>query len=399
MGFMLINDLSNFIISKICLELKEKKDLFFLSQTCKKFYKIIFKQDPYAKIIWKPHQVHCLNALQYDISILKKLETKLNFSITDATITEIVELIKFTKAWKKYRELGFTFKDRNKKAYSFFSKVFSIFTKKSNPSIYNWVKKEKLLEMEVLENDGRRFYEIILSKNNQKLFQEIKEKPIENLCFKVGARCKTLLIMSVESKNTEVLKFLIKNQGTDINFCNGYATALMIAVYNNDLDAMNTLLGCEQLDANRRTKLGYVALHFAIIWGNKNMVDLLLQIKNIDVNIKGQGISSLMLAICRKALGVVKVLLVDKNLDINLKDDYGKTALFYAIDTGDSEVVQLILGHKDVDIKIRDFEGRTAVRYLLDKAIKEPHLRNMLLLFFEFYKKKFNPNVIEELEF
>lgn len=387
---MLINQLPSFIISKICIELKNKRDLLFIGQTCKEFNKIIFKQDPYAKTIWKPHQIECLNALKYDIRILKWLEAELNFSVTDATIGEIIELIKFTKVWKKYKELGPTFKDRNKETRSFLSKMFSIFAKKGKPPIYHWIKKEKLLEIEILENEGYRFSEIILSRNNEKLFQEIKKKPLENLCFNVGTRNKTLLIMSVESKNIEVVKFLIEDLCVNVNFNNGYATALMIAVYNNDMATMDLLLKCKQLDANKRTKLGYVALHFAIIWCNKNMVERLLQIENIDLNIQGQGISPLMLAICRKAVDVVKILVADKNLNINLRDAFGRTALFYAVDTGDVEFVEAILSRKDVDIEIRDFNKESVVMHLLKKVENEPHLKDILLLLCEFYKEEFS---------
>lgn len=388
---MLIYDLPNFIITKICLELKEKEDLVFLGRTCKVFYEIIFKQDPYAKIIWRPHQAQCLTALQYDIRILKELGVKINFSTTEAAVTDIIELIKFTKIWRKYTGLGLTFRCRNKKTFTFLSNTFSKFVKKSIPPICKWIKKEKLLEIELLEDDGNRFSEIIISKNNEKLFQEIKKKPIENLCFKVGSRYKTLLLMSVESKNLGAVNFLIKNSKGDINFCNGYATPLMIAVYHNDEDTMGLLLGCQKLDVNLRTKLGYTALHIAVIWGYKGMVELLLRAKKIDINVRGgEGISCLILAICRKALSIVKILVADKELDVNLTDIYGRTAIFYAVETGNVELVQLILGHKNIDIEIKDSAGETVLMYLFKRVLTEPHLQDVLSLFFEFYKKKFS---------
>ena len=55
-------------------------------------------------------------------------------------------------------------------------------------------------------------------------------------------------------------------------------------------------------------------------------------------------------------------LLVDEVVDINIRDEYGKTALRYAVENGHLEVVKYLID-KGADINVKDNYGKTALTW------------------------------------
>ena len=114
------------------------------------------------------------------------------------------------------------------------------------------------------------------------------------------------LILASYRGNIEVAKFLIANV-KDLNYNSGMGTALMGAVYKNQLELVKLLL------ENK---------------ANPNLVD-------------ANGVSALILAVQFKNYSIVNELIKWK-ADTEFKDKNGNTALEYAILQNDDKLIQIL---------------------------------------------------------
>jgi len=154
-----------------------------------------------------------------------------------------------------------------------------------------------------------------------------------------------------------------------------------ITGYNN----VKSLLKVKDLDVNKITKNGNIALHTAINEDNQDMVELLLERKDLDVNktgdkidgnnVEGNGSTPLYLACHIGNPEIVKLLLKRKDIDVN-KTYFGAPPLYFAVQKNDPEIVKLLLKRKDTDVN-KTYNGVTP----LDKAchIGNPEIVELLL--------------------
>jgi ankyrin repeat protein len=108
----------------------------------------------------------------------------------------------------------------------------------------------------------------------------------------------------------------------------------------------------------------YYPIHYAIIYNNIKIVELLLK-KGSDINQKdGNGNTPLMTSIKLKYNKISKFLLNDKNININITNNIGESALHIACNYEQEQIVELIVDNKDIDINIQDNEHKyTALMY------------------------------------
>ncbi len=122
------------------------------------------------------------------------------------------------------------------------------------------------------------------------------------------------------------------------------ATALQWAVYNNDLDMANLLIGAGA-DVKLANRDGATPLFLACESGNAAMIDRLLA-AGADPNEKSpQGETVLMMASRTGKADAVKILL-DHKADVNEKEKLrGTTAIMWAVAEHHPEVVKLLVDH------------------------------------------------------
>ena len=107
----------------------------------------------------------------------------------------------------------------------------------------------------------------------------------------------------------------------------------------------------EESGLNIKNICGYTPFMIACLHGHKNVVQLLLDQKNIDLNTKtNRGYTAFMWACENGHTSVVKLLLnhSESNIDLNATTNYFRfTAFILACKYGREDVVKLLLDHSD----------------------------------------------------
>ena len=107
--------------------------------------------------------------------------------------------------------------------------------------------------------------------------------------------------------------------------------------------------------------------------GNVEDVRILLLEDGMDVNQKGKwvGFTALYWASAHEHIDVVNLLLQQKNLKINQQNSSGYTALHFASWNGRTEIVKILLNHSDIDMNIKSNAGKTPLKLAVDEGHSE----------------------------
>ncbi len=172
------------------------------------------------------------------------------------------------------------------------------------------------------------------------------------------------------------------NQGIDVNMQkkdkdpgvlsvtdgeNGY-TALISAAGEGETDAVKLLLDHKDINVNMQGQNGNTALILAAEEGRTDTVKLLLDHKYIKVNMQNIQKNTALITVMRNesrsrkrvSIDVVKNLLKHNNIKVNLPDKFGRTALMWAIENAFENALKYLLDVPDIDVNAQDDEGTTA---------------------------------------
>ncbi|KAL4914745.1 ankyrin repeat-containing domain protein [Aspergillus aurantiobrunneus] len=150
----------------------------------------------------------------------------------------------------------------------------------------------------------------------------------------------------------------------DITDING-STALMLATCRAYVDVVTTLIKAGT-SVNIVDNSGHAPLHWAISPDRLKVLEVLLDQKDIDVNISHahwQHYTPLMVAATNGYVEHVSMLLNAKEIDVNKEctSPAGGTALTLAAQEGRTDAVKLLLAHRDININHKDASGTTAL--------------------------------------
>ena len=200
----------------------------------------------------------------------------------------------------------------------------------------------------------------------------------------------------IDHGSLEVLRYLFEN-GADVNACSS-VTPLMMAIENGHVSAV-TFLTERGADVTRTDECGYKALHYACINNSSPEVFSCLLEKGADINAcLNNGMTPLMIAAEDSLVNVV-TFLIKQGANVDLQDNYGKTALHYAlgslnfsfeilccliekgadVNTGSNDKLTPLMiaaekGHINAltflikfgaDVDLQDKNGKTALHYAL----------------------------------
>lgn len=157
-------------------------------------------------------------------------------------------------------------------------------------------------------------------------------------------------------------------------------------------------------------KTQYSFLMVACIYKRENIIKLLLENKNININLQNNNGTTALMYACQKNLNLdIIKLLLDKNANLNLQTKKGNSALTIAIKSNNIEIVSLLASNHNINLDLKDREGETPlmkaillininiVRILLDKGaninIKNNNNRNI----FKIIEMQRIPNNIKEI--
>lgn len=157
------------------------------------------------------------------------------------------------------------------------------------------------------------------TKSTQKLFKAIEKNNVilassainegadVNGTDDLKAPTTSVLLKAIELKRHDIVKLLlIQNSDVNQRRPSDFVSGLMIAVKNNDVK-MTEILIKSGADVNLETLNGQTALHFAAIKNSTDSAKVLLNSKDIDVNVNGE-MCALSLAAKNKNVGMALLL-------------------------------------------------------------------------------------------
>lgn len=169
----------------------------------------------------------------------------------------------------------------------------------------------------------------------------------------------------------ELVDFLISN-GVDINASNQHeSTPLIIAVSNENYEAVELLLKAPQIKVNQVAK-GFTPLHFAVMNNMIPMVERLLKHPEINPNFgTSDGATPLHFAATHGFVDVAKLLINDPRTDLNAPQHdpiySGATPLHFAAMQAQKEIVEAFLQTKKVRVNGTldrgNYEGFTPLHF------------------------------------
>ena len=170
----------------------------------------------------------------------------------------------------------------------------------------------------------------------------------------VNALGATALMTTVRRGNIQIFNLLIK-YGVNVNQTDLKGrTALFYAVENNSNNMLHTLLE-SGIDKNASDNYGASAFLYACTLGNIPACKMLMRsgCRSSDADLYGN--TALHIAAQKNLLALVQLLKEDRNIDITVKNDSGKTALYYAQKNNNKEIMELLRSGDDDD-EIKDEE-------------------------------------------
>jgi ankyrin repeat protein len=210
----------------------------------------------------------------------------------------------------------------------------------------------------------------------------------------LDAKGQTVLARAIRSGKQEVVEFLLASGATE----DIYAAAVVghvdkvAAFLKNDKKLVNArdsggrpplhwaalygqtrvmeLLLAEKADVNLLDGDGFTPLHWAATFNKRDAVEVLLASK-ADMNIKVEkyGWTPLRLTVIHGNMAAAEALL-NGGSDPNVKDDQNIPLLHQAVIRGKKEMVELLLDKK-ADINKKDSEGETALDEAVEQGNKE----------------------------
>ena len=152
-----------------------------------------------------------------------------------------------------------------------------------------------------------------------------------------------VLHFASEGGNPEVIELMLSHVPSIDSRTKEGSTPLMIAAYNDKLQAVKCLLK-QGADPSLQDNRGWNLLHFASQGGNPEVIELMLShVPSIDSRTK-EGSTPLMIAAVNDKLQAVKCLL-KQGADPSLQDNRGWNLLHFASQGGNPEVIELMLSH------------------------------------------------------
>lgn len=168
------------------------------------------------------------------------------------------------------------------------------------------------------------------------------------------------LIQACRNNQKRAVQVLLKRGSTDINQQDDTGrTPLMYACWNNAPDVVKQLLD-HGADTDISDREGRTPLHCVAESGNAVIMDLLVK-AGADVNaVNSVGTTPLMtMAMCGKTAAALKFIR-NPLVDTNLRDNSNRTAIVYAMYSGQHQLVKVLLETQDDDT---DMHGNTNLHY------------------------------------
>jgi len=190
------------------------------------------------------------------------------------------------------------------------------------------------------------------------IFRHIRKKDTAALkdMLGFGTCCKDVKYQGSFSEYRAALQAL--KSPTSINAKEGRfgLTTLMVAAKCNNFEAIEILLSYG-LSPNTKDAIGMTALQHAITENSLRSVELLMEAKDIDLNVRNSDGDTALILACEKGACFKDKMseeertklvsqLIRKGANLNVRGCFGKTALIHAIEIENWDIVDLLITNK-----------------------------------------------------
>lgn len=154
-----------------------------------------------------------------------------------------------------------------------------------------------------------------------------------------------------------------------------------------DIISIKSLLKEKKVDVNARDLINNTALHNASQNGNHEVVELLLNTKGVEVDLKNNNEDSALTLAAFKGHDSVVKLLLEKGANVNSVNKNGNSALILAVQNGRGEVANSLID-KGADVNFRQVldsgPGLTAIEEVaINPALKKDDREQMFSKLFK----------------
>ena len=176
----------------------------------------------------------------------------------------------------------------------------------------------------------------------------------------------------------QLIKSVLKSENSLV-FISNHASHYPIhsAILNAQHDAVKMLIAVDGSETLCDIK-GRNALHYAALYGDVDMMNICLHSAISKASVDKQQQTALMMACMAPNLDAAQIL-VDSGVDINKPDEFGLTALHYAVEKNVVAMVELLLGAPEIDVNIQDSYGKTPFDFLQEKSPASDKISALLI--------------------
>ncbi|MDR1139471.1 MAG: ankyrin repeat domain-containing protein [Rickettsiales bacterium] len=232
-----------------------------------------------------------------------------------------------------------------------------------------WAELDKNAQLEVIEKLIR---DLVDSKTNLDAHNEDRRTPLYVAIWKGNAEVAKLLVkyganvndnyernltplhIAIGHKQLEIAKLLIENEANVNAKTNNHGkddlTPMHLAVFADTPEFIELLANHDAIINERESTEGHTPLHFAALYGNKSIIQALVNKGQNIEDIDNNGRTALFLATrqCTEAendsrVEVIKYLIGELKADITKRDNNNNTVLFPAANNCPGKVVKLII--------------------------------------------------------
>ncbi|OHS99639.1 hypothetical protein TRFO_08251 [Tritrichomonas foetus] len=242
---------------------------------------------------------------------------------------------------------------------------------------------KRILDSSVHENinhstlsntDKSQYSDIILpDMKNMSIFYDDKSTLKDNKKNEDVKKLMTLLFITLNNGNLRLSKYFINYFLKECKIKKKYFYSILFkSCYSGNLHVVKYILKQNICDINWRDNPDKSTALFVSCYGMfPDIVHILLKQKSINVNAKGKfsmkKLTPLQLSLQLEFFEIAKKLISHKNIKINKRDEYGDTALHYAIIAEKVEIVSMILRHPNIKINRRN--NRKIIFYIFETPL------------------------------
>ncbi|MDR2548222.1 MAG: ankyrin repeat domain-containing protein [Rickettsiales bacterium] len=208
---------------------------------------------------------------------------------------------------------------------------------------------------------------VLKMENWKKILNTVESESNDNILEQIKTK--------LEKQYNDTYK-LWKNKNFDVNYQFSLEdktrhTLLSIAAYTDNKRVVEALLEVENINVNVRYDGKRPLLHWAAQNGNIGIVEALLKKEGIKVNMQNTyGRTPLHYAAQNGRIGTVEALLKKEGIDVNVQDTYGMTPLHFAAQNGHTEAIKTLLTGGG-DPSLQNNRGETPRDLATDKNVKQ----------------------------